>query len=159
MSAPGHDPTVLEVLRAHPFLAGLGDDDLEMLATCGRIREVTAGEVLAREGRAADGFHLIIEGRVSVEVQAPHAGGVVVSTVGAGEVLGWSWRFPPHRWFFDAVAMVDSVTVFLDVDALRAVLAARPSLDAEITARLGAVVTDRLRDARSQLLDLYGATT
>jgi CRP-like cAMP-binding protein len=150
------DPAVLAAVRAHTFLAGLSDDDVEELAGCGQLCAVGAGEVLAREGRPADGFYLIVDGRVAVEVQAPHAGHVVLSTVGAGEVLGWSWRFPPHRWFFDAVAVVDTTAVLVDVEALRAVLAARPALDAEITGRLGTVVTQRLREARKQLLDLYG---
>ena len=33
----------------------------------------------------------------------PGAGAVVIETLDAGDVLGWSWLFPPYRWHFDAV--------------------------------------------------------
>ena len=155
MTAPDADPPVLGALRSHPFLAGLADGDLVVLARCGRLQAVAAGQVLAREGRAADTFHLVVDGQVALQVHSPRGGAIVLSTVGAGQVLGWSWRFPPHRWFFDAVTVVDTTTVLFEAAALRAALEERPALDADVTCRLGVVVTDRLRDARTQLLDLY----
>ena len=111
---------------------------------------------MAREGDPADGLHLLVEGRISLETHLPRRGDVVLSTVEPGGVVGWSWMFPPHEWQVDAVAAVDSTAVVLEAGPLRAVLEARPRLDAEVTRRLARVVTGRLVEARTQLLDLYG---
>ena len=27
---------------------------------------------------------------------------MTIETLDAGEILGWSWLFPPYRWHFDA---------------------------------------------------------
>ena len=29
----------------------------------------------------------------------------MIETLEAGEVVGWSWLFPPYRWHFDARAL------------------------------------------------------
>lgn len=158
MSATPDDPTG-EALRRHPFLAGLDPADVDRLVPCATLRSRPAGERLAAEGDPADTFHLVVEGRVGIEVHVPRRGALVIATVEPGEVVGWSWKFPPHTWAFDAVALSDVTEIGLDAEALAAVLADHPALDAEITRRLGAVVASRLRAARTQLLDVYGPPT
>lgn len=148
---------VLTVLAAHPFMDGLAHDDVAALASCGEVRHHPAGHRVAGEGDPAEGFHLVVSGRVGIEAHLPRRGALVVASVEAGQVLGWSWLFPPHLWAFDAVAMTAVTEVVLGATPLHAVLAERPVLAAEVTRRLGAVVAERLRSARTQLLDLYGA--
>lgn len=159
MSDSGAVSGVLAALAGHPFVDGLATEDVEALASCGALREHPAGGRVAVEGDPAEGFHLVVAGRVGIEAHLPRRGAVVVATVDAGEVLGWSWLFPPHLWSFDAVAMTGVTEVVLGATPLHAVLADRPLLAAEVTRRLGTVVAERLRSARTQLLDLYGAGT
>jgi CRP-like cAMP-binding protein len=65
------------------------------------------GEYLGREGQTADSFFLIQEGHVVIDSREGDKS-VSVQTVGAGDVVGWSWILPPHRWQFDCRA-VDAV--------------------------------------------------
>ena len=58
----------------------------------------------ARSG-AADTSTCCATGRVAIEIPRPQRGAIVVATLGAGEVLGWSWLVPPYRWTFDARAV------------------------------------------------------
>jgi CRP/FNR family transcriptional regulator, cyclic AMP receptor protein len=147
---------LVAALASHQFLQGLDPADLDALGGCGGSRHVPAGAHLAREGEPAEHFHLVTSGRVGIEAHVPRRGAVVISTLDVGDVFGWSWLYPPHRWDFDAVAMDDVDEVVLGVEPLRRVLAERPALDAELTRRLGAVLAARLQSARTQLLDLYG---
>lgn len=142
-------------LRAHRFLDGLDDGAIDLLAGCARLVSYRSGERIAREGDPADGLVLVLDGRVAVETHLPRRGTVVLATVEAGGVLGWSWLFPPHHWDFDATATTDVDAVLLDAEALRSMLADHPHLDVELTRRIGRAVTERLVDARRRLLDLY----
>ena len=39
------------------------------------------------------------------DLRARRAARVTIETLEAGEVVGWSWLFPPYRWHFDARAL------------------------------------------------------
>ena len=75
----------------------------------------------------------------------------------AGEVLGWSWLYPPYRWNFDARA-VEPVRAFaLDGNCLRAKCEADHDFGYELVKRFLQQVHMRLERTRLQLLDVYRA--
>jgi hypothetical protein len=81
---------------------------------------------------------------------------VVIGTLEAGEVLGWSWLFAPYHWHFDARAVgVVRATAF-DGACLRGKCDDDPRLGYELMRRFAAVMIDRLQWTRLQLLDVYG---
>ena len=43
-------------------------------------------------------------GRVALETTSRARGASSIETLEPGEVIGWSWLFPPYRWHFDARA-------------------------------------------------------
>jgi CRP/FNR family transcriptional regulator, cyclic AMP receptor protein len=142
-------------VRTHPFTAGLPDALIERLAAMARVEQRPAGAWIARQGEPADMFHLVVDGRAAIEVSTPGRDPIIISTVHGGEVVGWSWLFPPHRWHFDVVALDDLTSLAVDGRALRAACAADHELGYEVTRRLAAVVSARLEGTRIQLLDLY----
>ena len=54
-----------------------------------------AAQYLFREGDPADVFYVVRHGSVALETFVPARGAVTIETLEAGEVLGWSWLFPP----------------------------------------------------------------
>jgi CRP/FNR family cyclic AMP-dependent transcriptional regulator len=139
-----------------PTFAGLEPAQLELIAGCGANRVFEAGEHLAREGDPADAFFVIRHGRVALEVAAPGRGALMISTLGEGAVVGWSWLFPPHRWSFDARALEQTRTVAFDGACLRGKCETDKALGYELMQRFAAVILDRLQATRLQLLDVYG---
>ena len=89
--------TIRDLLAAQPVLAGLEPGDLDLMAGCGRLAVVEPGRLLAREGEPSEQFFVVRAGRVALEIESP-TGPVVVETLEAGDIVGWSWIFPPHRW-------------------------------------------------------------
>jgi CRP-like cAMP-binding protein len=69
-----------------------------------------------------------------------------------GELLGWSWLFPPYRWAFGAVAASQVEAFEFDARAVRVRCAADPAFGYEVTRRLAEVVTQRLRSTRVRLI-------
>lgn len=147
--------TLAELLAEHRFFADLDDEFVGVLAACAHEVHVPGGTVLFEEGGPAQACWFLRRGRVSVEVRTPR-GVAVIATVGPGQVLGWSWLFPPYRWHFDARALEDLDAIMLDGPCVRARVEADPRLGYELMKRFTELSIQRLQSTRLQLLDLYG---
>ncbi|MCO5167661.1 MAG: cyclic nucleotide-binding domain-containing protein [Planctomycetes bacterium] len=144
-----------DVLRQHPFFEGLAPAHLQLLAGCAKNVLLPAGAYVMREGDPADTFHALRDGAVALEVHAP-GGPLVVQTLHGGDVLGWSWLFPPHRCAFDARIVEPTRALALDGVCLREKAERDHELGYALMKRVAKVFTSRLAATRLQLLDLYG---
>jgi CRP/FNR family cyclic AMP-dependent transcriptional regulator len=147
--------TAYDMLAAQPFLAGLPDDNLERLSYLTSRSVFHTGNRVFSEGSRADRCWLITRGKVNLDTHVPGRGDVVVETLGAGCVLGWSWLFPPYRWHFGAVAVETTFALGLDGTGVRRLCEQDHQLGYELTSRFMQVVVERLQATRMRLLDLY----
>ncbi|MCS7007770.1 MAG: cyclic nucleotide-binding domain-containing protein [Thermoleophilia bacterium] len=145
-----------ELIAASPVFAGLGEEELHVIARCGRNVRFAEGELLASEGDPADTFYLVRRGRVALELHQPDRGGLVIDTADPGDVVGWSWLVPPYRWHFDARAAEPVAAVAFDGACLRRRCEDDPFLGYELMKRFAQVIVDRLQHTRFRLLDVYG---
>jgi CRP/FNR family transcriptional regulator, cyclic AMP receptor protein len=143
-------------LAAHPFFGGLPAELLTRLARLARPTEFPAEGWLGREGEPAQAFHALTVGMVALEVHAPDRRASVLETIGAGEVVGWSWLIPPYRWHFDVRAVTPVRALTVDAKRLREEMDADSELAVVLLRRFIPVVVDRLQATRLRLLDLYG---
>jgi CRP-like cAMP-binding protein len=143
-------------LAESPVFRGLTEAQLELIAGCGQNTGFEAGDYLFREGGQADTFYLLRHGRVQLEIFAPGRGAVTIQTVDDGDVVGWSWLFPPYRWHFDARALDSVRAVAFDGACLRRKCEEDHSLGFELLGRFSPVMLERLQATRMQLLDVYG---
>ncbi len=148
-----------EILRQHPFLAQLSDSHMETLVGCATLEHFPEGSYLIHEGHLANKFFLIRTGRVALEIDVNVRGSLRIQTVGAGEVLGWSWMISPFRWHFSGVAVADVRALALDGECLRTKCENDHDFGYDLLRRLSLVMERRLEATRLQLLDLYGTTT
>lgn len=146
---------MVELLREQEQLATLSDEHLRTLAGCAQLTVRRAGTVLAREGSPSDSFFVVRAGLVAVEAHGP-ASNVTVDTVGPGELVGWSWLFPPHRWIFDVRCVTDCRLIVVDGACIRAKCEDDTDFGYRLMTCFSAVVVGRLTSARVRLLDLYG---
>jgi CRP/FNR family transcriptional regulator, cyclic AMP receptor protein len=148
--------TIDTVLRDVPVFAGLDPEQLTLLAGCASNVRFGEGEVLFREGDAADTFWVVRHGSVALETFVPARGAITIETLEAGEVVGWSWLFPPYRWHFDARALSLVRATAFDGACLRGKCEDDPRLGYELMGRFTQVVIERLQWTRLRLLDVYG---
>ncbi len=147
-----------DLLSEHPMFAGLDQDQIAFIAGCGWNVAYREGRHMFHLDEPADRFFLIRSGRVGLEVRGPAGPAMTLQTVDAGEVVGWSWLFPPYRWQFDARALEDVRATAFDGECLRGKCDDDAELGYALMKRFASVVTDRLQATRLQLLDLYGQT-
>lgn len=146
------DTLVLEA----PVFAGLSNEHAAQLAGCAQTTGWDAGEILFHEGDPADTFYVVRRGRVALELHVPTGGALTIETIEAGEVVGWSWLFPPHRWHFDGRAVTPVRAVAVDGACLRAKCERDPALGYELMQRFSQVMLERLQATRLRLADVYG---
>jgi len=146
----------IEQLAGHDVFAGMDAADLGRLASAARPVDFPAGRRLFDEGGTADRFWIIQDGAVALDLHLPDRGTLIVETLGTGEIVGWSWLFPPYRWRFGAVATRPVRALEFDARLVRFLWALDPRLAQQLTRRFAEVVVDRLQATRMRLLDLYG---
>lgn len=151
--------TLEPILAQHPFFQDIEPLYLQLMVGCAANVRFAAGDDLFREGDVADRFYLIRHGHVALQVFIPGQGRITIETIEAGEVLGWSWLFPPYRWHFDAQALELSRAIAFDGACLRAKCDEDHDLGYMLMQRFAQVMTQRLQATRLQLLDLYGVQT
>jgi CRP-like cAMP-binding protein len=147
-----------EILRQHPFLAGLSEDHMQVLIGCASNVRFPEGAVAFHEGEVANKFYLVRSGRIALETDVNARGKIRIQTVGPGDVLGWSWLISPFRWHFNALAVAEVRAVALDGECLRKKCEEDHKFGYEMLSRLSRVMERRLEATRMQLLDLYATS-
>jgi CRP/FNR family transcriptional regulator, cyclic AMP receptor protein len=141
-----------EALARHPFLHGMSPDHLAVLAEAARDVTFPDRHRLFEDGGSAGRFWLIQSGHVALDLHVPGQGRMKIDTIGMGELVGWSWLFPPYRWAFGAVADGPVEAFEIDGRAVRARCESDPALGYELTRRLAYVVARRLQATRVRLI-------
>jgi CRP/FNR family cyclic AMP-dependent transcriptional regulator len=145
-----------ELLTEAPMFEGMATERLELIAGCASNQVFEGGDYLLRDGDEANAFYVIRRGDVAVETYVPQRGALTLETLHDGEVLGWSWLFPPYRVVFDARAIGTAHTVAFDGRCLRGKCEEDHDLGYDLLVRFAEVIVERLQATRMQLLDVYG---
>lgn len=143
-------------LAEHPFFKDLPDDARKTLAGCAKNERHEAGQYLTHEGEPADKFYLIRSGTLAVEFHVPTGESLIIETLHAGDVFGWSWMIKPYEWAYDIRAVDLTRVISLDAACMRKKITKDKSLGFELYSRFVPIIVKRLHSTRQQLTDMYG---
>jgi CRP-like cAMP-binding protein len=139
----------------HPFLAGMSRTQLALLTDCAIPVHFKKRQVVLQEGEFANRFYLIEGGKVVLESGVEFGEPVVIEEIGPGDLLGWSWMFPPHVWHFTARAIEPTEAIFFYGTILREYCERDHSLGYELFKRMSPIMLRRLQAAREKMLSLH----
>ena len=142
-----------ELLRRHSFFGGFTLAEVKELALCGQERSVPEGEMLFADGDRADFFYFLADGEMETLIRAEEQGDIALSTLPAGEPLGWSALMEPHVFTASARAVRPSRVIAFGRPEL-AKLMEDTHFAAIMLDKLATLLSHRLRDAQVQLLSL-----
>jgi CRP-like cAMP-binding protein len=142
-------------VAAHPFLVGVSEHHIRLLADCAIRTHFETGQVIFREGEAANRFYLVEQGEVVLEAEGAGDKRIAIETIRDGDLVGWSWLFPPYVWHFSARATKPTTAIFFYGTILREYCEKDHTLGFELFKRMGEVMTRRLQLARTRLLQAY----
>jgi CRP-like cAMP-binding protein len=146
---------LIRALETIEFTQDLDKKHLETLASISSQVSFSEGANLFREGDISELVYLVEEGEVILETQVPGHGQVAIHTLGPGQLLGWSSLFPPEKKTANARASIPTRAIAINAAKLRELCDTEFELGCKIMWRVAQVISNRLRIARSQILDIF----
>jgi CRP-like cAMP-binding protein len=141
------------LISNHPFMNDLEERHAHTLLEGAVEQQFQPGGIIFRQGEPANCFYLIESGEILVELKA---GGrtVLIETLGAGDVLGWSWLFAPFAWHFQARATQPTHTIRCDGAHLLVASEENHEFGYELMKRISHIVIQRLQATRKRLAQI-----
>jgi CRP-like cAMP-binding protein len=157
-----------ELIRRYPFFAGLDYDHIVKLAKVADEKTVEADHYFFHETDDLENFYLVLEGAVALVFEIPDhdieqqvsgqltgelkTKDITVSTVGTGDIFGWSGVIPPHTATAGAKAITSSRVLAFDCEALLKTFDEDCRFGYLMAQKAAQVIRERLRDMRIESL-------
>lgn len=148
----GETKDLKAILQAHAFFADMSARELDVVAGCASSVRFEPGRLITKASDPAESCYLIRDGRVAVEVTPPGRGSIIIETLADGDLLGWSWLFPPYTWNLDARPLEPVRAIALDGKCLRAKMESDHDFGYSLHTRFARLMLDRIRALREQLI-------
>ncbi|MEU1184623.1 cyclic nucleotide-binding domain-containing protein [Streptomyces sp. NPDC005820] len=107
-------------------------------------------------GGRADRFWVVRSGAVSLVQPVTSVQRVTVASLGAGDLLGWSWLFPPYQWDFGAEAFSPVRAYEFEAQPVLKLCEEDPALGVTLVRIVAEILAHRLEMTRGRLLEQYG---
>lgn len=128
----------------------------------GRLMELAREVFFAEDtrifeaGGTADRFWVIRSGAVSLTQEVTPQRRVTVASLGAGDLLGWSWLFPPYQWDFGAEAFSPVRAYEFEAQPVLKLCEEEPALGMSLVRIVAEILAHRLEMTRGRLMEQYG---
>ncbi|MEV6612636.1 cyclic nucleotide-binding domain-containing protein [Streptomyces sp. NPDC051051] len=142
--------------RATKLLTALPPPQRQRLMTLAREVSFPEDTRIFEAGGTADRFWVLRSGAVSLDQQVTSVQRVTVASLGAGDLLGWSWLFPPYRWDFGAEAFSPVRAYEFEARAVLKLCEEDPALGLSLVRIVAEILAHRLETTRGRLMEQYG---
>ena len=141
------------------FSRNLSEKALTRLAEISTRNVYPAGSVIFKEGDSHLHLHVVVEGRVALDMHVPTRGDVRILSLGSGELLGWSPILGDNTMSATATCLKDTETVAISAAPLVELCESDPEVGYQVMRQIVVAMSERLVATRLQLLDLFAETT
>jgi CRP/FNR family transcriptional regulator len=140
----------IEQIASVPLFEGLPKDQQQDIAAIALDRKFTRGQTVFAEGQPADGFYVVLSGRVKIFKLSSEGKEQILHLFGPGEPFGEVPVFEGRHFPAHAVTLEDSHTCFIPRQAFVDLIKSNPSLAINMLA----VLSRRLRRFTDLVEDL-----
>ncbi|WP_416138464.1 Crp/Fnr family transcriptional regulator [Halomonas sp. HK25] len=136
-----------ELVLGVPWLAGLGEEELEALLEASELRTLKPREWLFRQETPAQWLHIVISGTVRLVRSAGDGRMATIRCVERGGTLGeLSMVSSAGAYLYSSEALRRTNVLSIPAALCREILDRQPACRAEFMSRLALELTDRLED-------------
>lgn len=142
-------------IRSIPWLHPLDENALDRLRQFSRIIHLEPGNTLFNEGDKEDYLYILLEGRISLEMNVPNRGRANILTAEPFDIIGWSSVTPVIRQRTATATTISPATLLaLDANKLRQLCDEDNTIGYIFMHRIANIIAMRLLVTRLQLVDL-----
>ena len=143
----------MDLIKNHPFFTGMLPKHVDLIVEGADQADYETDHIIFREGEPANQFFLIESGSVALEAGAEGKRSAAIQMVGDGELLGWSWLFPPFTWHFRARAVQPTRAIVLNGGHLLVLCEENHDLGFDVMRRIAQIVISRMEATSKKLLE------
>lgn len=129
-------------LRESYFCSGLDDQEFDAVASIATIRTSARGEMLFQEGEAADGFYILLQGRIRIYKAAPDGREYTLHLIRPGQMFAEVAVFHDNRYPANAQAREESLVAFFPKHAFLSLIENSPQICIKIIASLSRFIRE-----------------
>lgn len=130
-----------------PFFSGLTASDLRHISEICKIVTLEKGAKIFSRGDSANNFYIVRSGKVHLSFQISILLAyeeIVVDTISAGDIFGWSALVDPHRFTLSAYCDGDSELIQIGGKHMISLCAKRPHVGYILMRNLAKVLGSRM---------------
>jgi CRP-like cAMP-binding protein len=142
--------------KAIKLLTALPPPQRERLMSLAREVSFPEDARIFEAGGTADRFWVIRSGAVSLDQRVSSLHRVTVASLGSGDLLGWSWLFPPYQWDFGAEAFSPVRAYEFEAAQVLRLCEEDPRLGMSLVRHVAEILAHRLELTRGRLMEQYG---
>ena len=134
-----------EVIRRYPYFSGMSMERINLLANIAEEIECEQDQYFHHEGEAIDKVYIIVKGEVSLVTSLPQQDKeVVINTLGAGDVFGWTSLLPPYTAGSGAKSVTNCKLVEFSASELRSKFEEDFQLGYLMMTKIAQIIRERL---------------
>jgi CRP/FNR family transcriptional regulator, cyclic AMP receptor protein len=146
--------TLEKILEDHPFFRGMKAHHLRTIAEGATVVRFGPGEVIFHEGEPAHRFYVIRTGQVALQLVSYRTDPFTLTTLEQGDIIGWSWLFPPYHWKLTAKALEVTRAISLDGRSLCTRCDEDHDLGYELMKRFAQIIDNRVEALSVELVEV-----
>ncbi|MEE9214054.1 MAG: cyclic nucleotide-binding domain-containing protein [Thermodesulfobacteriota bacterium] len=145
-----------DIISNHACFENLNEDQLDFIVSNTKETKFAEKELIFKENDNADSLYIVKKGIVSLESKiSVDREPITIQTLGEGDIVGWSWLFPPYKWHFDARADTETEALRIDGKSIRSKCEIDHDLGYELLKRFAGLIQQRLKAIKIQNPEMY----
>lgn len=142
-----------ELIRRFPIFSGLSMDQIVALSKSAEEIEVGRDHYFHHEGEELKSMFLLLDGEVAIVSKLPEREReIVLTTIGTGDIFGWSAFVPPYAATGGAKAVVPCHVVVFNAVELRKEFEADCEFGYLMMQKIAMIIRERLNVLRIETL-------
>jgi CRP/FNR family cyclic AMP-dependent transcriptional regulator len=144
------EPKFEGVAKVHIF-SGLTREQEERILTLGKTENYQPGTVITRQGEPSQKLYIVQEGKVAINRAIAFQKQLPITSVGPGEVFGWSSLVPPRILTASATATEKTTALAIDAEQLERYFRWEPQVGLIVMRNVAALVASRLKTVEMEI--------
>jgi CRP/FNR family transcriptional regulator len=122
--------------------AGLDDGEIDAVSNIARIKKIRKGEIIFIEGDPADGFFILLTGKVRVYKASPEGKEYTIHQIMPGQIFAEAAIFKGTHFPANCAALEDSMVAFFPKDAFVQLIKNSPQISLKIIGSMSAFLRE-----------------